>query len=206
MAPTRVLPVAVHYTNIVEAFLAERPMSNESALVYLEEVARQGSQYVPVRFLLRASEITLGEAMVALEGVGRMYAATAKQLVRHLRGEILVSPNGKVDAELPELPIGAEEALQLFERAGSTEARSLALGALLKRPDLLTAFANSDNRLRLLEAVTHLSAATLGACRKQLYEALLQMLLEAFDSMKSVDRTAFRKAVFHLDRLVVVKR
>jgi len=163
--------VSINENDILEGFLKQREV--QSPKEYLRQAARESSHYLPIFYYARLAGLNAAK----LRDYLNEHCTSRSKLLERLDNH----------SNLTRSSITAQS-------DAGTERRAI-LEKLNQRDfdDLLEL-----NRLRLFEAITHYeSANTLLA----LLEQLALIVSEEFSSFKGRERTAFRKAVAHLDQL-----
>jgi hypothetical protein len=193
------MPVAIHFSDLVRAFLADSALPPSEARLYLAEAAHQPSPNVPIHFFRERAGLTADDAVALLDSVNTPFPAIRRRLVSRLSGRDLITPSGVI-SPVSDMP-GTAEALRVrLASAPTREQRSVLLEALGTSPALVDDSTADTHLSRLCEAALHLTLPALGRTRRQLFDLFLSVFARRFDLLTSSEKSAFRKAVAYLDQ------
>lgn len=193
--------IGIHSEDLITAFLAQRPLDSAQAAMYLRESAFQSTPFVPIHYFFRASGLSEEQTRNAFKECKGAMANTRTKVLQRLLGGVRVAPLSVVDP-MPPFPadVSAEQFMhQLTTAPAARDERSLLLAGLQRDPRLIDATAPALNISRLSEAITHLSAQEIATHRARIFEILLLIFEQRFNSLEPIERTHYRKALCHCD-------
>lgn len=163
--------VSINEKDILEGFLEQKKVSSPKE--YLRQAARESSHYLPIFYYSRLA----GFNTTGLRDYLTEHCTSRSKLLERLDRPANLAL-GSIDAQSD----AGTERREIFEKL---EQRDF--------DDLLEL-----NRFRLFEAITHYKPTKVPPA---LLRQLARIVSEKFCSLKSNERTAFRKAIAHLDQL-----
>lgn len=195
---TQEVPISAHFHDLVRHFLSGSQLSEAAAQAYLDTVFRQVSFYLPIHFFLRQSGLSKTEAVDRLNELpGTQFRAEKRA---RIQGQRQVSPQGAIAKQLPIFDALRTDLLAEYrELETQKERRSLLLAGLLTAPSAIESVVQDLEPARLAEAVTHLPRSELKRSETAIRRTLSRKFDEGFDDWEGSARTAFRKAIAHLD-------
>ena len=194
-------PTAVHYADLVEAFLAQRHLTKVEAKLYLQETAHQSSSFVPVHYFRSCADLSAREAEELVRSVESSFKIVRGRLGQRLLGKETIEPIGVLEKPLPIVSRldSATFRRAYLERKTAKARRSLFVAALKRNIDLLDDEMLQGEVLRFSEALTHLKEKGIESVRCQILRILLGIFAKHGKVLTAPEKGAFRKAVSFLD-------
>lgn len=201
MIAEKPIHVGIHSEDLITSFLAQRTLEPAQAATYLRESVFQSTQFVPVHYFLHASGLADEQAKSMLKECKGAMTNTRAKVLQRLFGDHRLGAMSVVDP-IPTFPedVTTELFMQELTTAPTARAeRSLLLAGLQRDPRLIDAASPFLNVPRLSEAITHLSRKEIAAHKSRIFEMLLVIFEQRFNTLEPIERTYFRKAVCFCD-------
>jgi hypothetical protein len=196
--------VGIHGEDLVEAFLAQRPLAEPEAKEYLKETAYQPTPFVPIHYFIGSAKLSSDEALGILNASTTPFVSTAKRLRGRVALTERISRMGAIgDLECPPSPFDSSILEnQLSQLTKAKDKRTLLAIALRIDPALVVGLVPTVPILCLADAVTHLSVKEVQTHRDKLLELLLSIFASRFTGMMPAERSSFRKAIAYCDEML----
>lgn len=192
----------IHYDDLLTAFLASRPLSEDDAKSYLRESCHQMSAYSPVFYFVRQAGFKRGQAVEFIQEAKCGMRGTRATILRRLQGNDPIRAMSTIDEsfEFDATPSVSDIETNMSAARSLKAQRSILWRALTLSPAAVQAAIQSLHVKALLEALTHLDKPTCIAHADSLKQLLLSLFGTEFQKLDGIGQSTFRKAAAFLDQ------
>ncbi len=197
----QVVQRGIHYDDLITAFLASRPLSEDDAKSYIRESCHQMSAYSPIFYFVKRAGITREQAVELVQSAKPGLKNTRATVLERLKGVQKIRPISSVDSSTD---VGRTLSVSDIEgRLSATKSlkaqRSIIWRVLQVSPESIHASIISTYTKTLLEAITHLDKATCNSHCEAIKQLLLNAFATEFQRLDGISQSTFRKAAAFLD-------
>lgn len=197
----QVVQRGIHYDDLVTAFLASRPLTEDDATSYLRESCHQMSAYSPIFYFVKHAGLTLEQAIELIQSAKPGLKNTLATVVERLKGVKKIRPMSSVDrtTDVGQKPSISDVEGRLSATKSLKAQRSIFWRVLQISPESIHATLISTYTKTLLEAITHLDKATCNTHCETIKQILLNVFATEFQKLDGISQSTFRKAAAYLD-------
>lgn len=200
----QVVQRGIHYDDLLTAFLAARPLSEDDAQSYLRESCHQMSAYSPIFYFLRRAHLSREQAADLIQSAKCGLRGTRNTILRRIQGAQHIQPISAVDRSTN--LAGSCSSSDIESRLSSAKSlkakRSTLWWALQVAPESLRGTIVSANAKTLLEAITNLDKHACIAHADALRQLLLNLFGTDFQKLDGIGQSTFRKTGAFLDEMI----
>lgn len=197
----RMIPIGIHYDDLVTAFLAQRQLDTEDAKSYLVECAHQTTPYTPVFYFISQAGINCDDAVTLIDNELNALKKTKADLKKRMTGTMVAGTFGRID-EAIKLPkfANSKELLEAISRQPTVLGqRSLAFQVLKHFPAFLRDISIQIPCKRLFDAISNLKKRDIEQNKEAILGSLLDIFNQRFSNMEGGEKSFFRKVVAYVD-------
>jgi len=197
----KMVPIGIHYDDLITAFLAQRQLDAEDAKSYLVECAHQTTPYTPVFYFVSQAGINRDEAVILIDSEQNALKKTKADLKKRLSGALLAGTFGRIDGTIkPPKLVNSKELLEAISRQPTALGqRSLVFQALKQFPAFVRDIATQIPCTRLFDGISNLNKRDIEQRREAILGSLLDIFNQRFSNMEGSEKSIFRKAVAYVD-------
>lgn len=197
----QVVQRGIHYDDLLTAFLASRPLSEDDAKSYLRESCHQMSAYSPIFYFVKRAGLTREQAVEFIQSARCGLRSTRATILQRLQGNQRIQPMSAVDSsvDIGSTPPASEIEKRLSGTKSLKMQRSILWRALQVSADSVQGTLQSAHAKTLLEAITHLDRSACLAHADALKQTVLNLFGTEFQKLNGNAQSTFRKAAAFLD-------